>query len=487
MKFKNLARAAAGAALGLTLAFGTAAPALAASITINGAANGETYNAYKLFDLTKNASGGYAYSIASTETDLMELISNATDSDGVSLGISFTASADGSRYTVSGITEDNVAAFAAYLNNNISALGAADGTATASGNTVTIGDLDEGYYFVDTTLGSLCIINSSGETDINEKNTVPSVTKKVKEDSTDSFGEKATIDVTDTVYYQLTVNTGTNSNGAGTGVDGDYVIVDQLPDGITYNEGSVAIEGWSSDSDYTVSYNSEDNALTITLLNTGKLGTLGQNQNVVITYNADPSDTLSVDTAHTNTVTLTYKKQTSTDTATVKTYDIDGDAEGNTFTKVDGGDHTTPLPGVKFVLQNSITKKYAVFNESGWLTGWAENQQGATKLTTDSNGHIYAYGLDADTYILTETETLPGYNLLSDTITVTIDEDGKVTYKYSSFQGTGGDTIKVENNTGSELPTTGGMGTTALYVVGGVLVAGAGITLVVRRRMSAEA
>ena len=131
MKFKNLARAAAGAALGLTLAFGTAAPALAASITINGAANGETYNAYKLFDLTTNASGGYAYSIASTEPDLMELISGAIDSEGVSLGISFTASADGSRYTVSGITEDNVAAFAAYLSNNIYALGAADGYGAA--------------------------------------------------------------------------------------------------------------------------------------------------------------------------------------------------------------------------------------------------------------------------------------------------------------------------------------------------------------------
>lgn len=482
MKFKNLARAAAGAALGLTLAFGTAAPALAASITINGAANGETYNAYKLFDLTKNASGGYAYSIASTETDLMELISGAIDSEGVSLGISFTASADGSRYTVSGITEDNVAAFAAYLSNNIYALGAADGTGTASGNTVSIDNLDEGYYFVDTTLGSLCIINSSGETDINEKNTVPSVTKGVKEDSTNSFGENATIDVTDTVYYQLTVNTGTNSNGTGTGIDGNYVIVDQLPEGITYNEGSVAIEGWLSDTDYTVSYNSEGNALTITLLSTGKLATLGQNQNVVITYNADPSDTLAVDTAHTNTVTLTYKNQTMTDEAVVKTYDI---AEGGVVKVNQDGD---ALPGVKFVLsknENGATKYAKVEND--FLKQWVDSQSDATELTTDESGYIFVNGLDADTYILTETATLDGYNLLNDTITVVIAEDGSVTYKLTSSSDAAGPSINVENHTGQELPTTGGMGTTALYVVGGALVAGAGIALVVRRRMSAEA
>lgn len=482
MKIKNLARAAAGAALGLTLAFGTAVPALAASITINGAANGETYNAYKLFDLTKNASGGYAYSIASNETELMELISGATDSEGTSLGISFTASADGSRYTVSGITDDNVAAFASYLNNNISALGVADGTATASGNTVTIDDLDEGYYFVDTTLGSLCIINSSGETDINEKNSVPSVTKKVKEDSTDTFGEKATVDVTDTVYYQLTVNTGTNSNGIGTGVDGNYVIVDQLPDGITYNEGSVAIEGWSSDTDYTVSYNSEDNALTIKLLSTGKLGTLGQNQDVVITYNAAPSDTLVVDTAHTNTVTLTYKNKTMTDEAVVKTYDI---AKGGVV-KVDQDGEA--LAGVKFVLsknEKGVTK-YAVI-ENNYLKQWVGTQSDATELTTDESGHIYVNGLDADTYILTETATLDGYNLLNDTITVVIAEDGSVSYKLTNSESEAGPSIEVENHTGQELPTTGGMGTTALYIVGGVLVAGAGITLVVRRRMSAEA
>ena len=106
---------------------------------------------------------------------------------------------------------------------------------------------------------------------------------------------------------------------------------------------------------------------------------------------------------------------------------------------------------------------------------------------TDSNGNIKAEGLDADTYILTETETLPGYNLLNDTITVVIDENGKETYKLtSSKDGALMDTITVVNEAGSQLPTTGGMGTTVLYIAGAVLVLGAGITLVVRRRMNSD-
>ena len=128
---------------------------------------------------------------------------------------------------------------------------------------------------------------------------------------------------------------------------------------------------------------------------------------------------------------------------------------------------------------------YAKFDDSGYLTDWTSNKDDATELVTGEDGHIYAYGLDADTYILTETETLDGYNLLDGTITVTIAEDGTVTYA-----GTGasadGSSITVVNESGSLLPTTGGMGTTVIYIVGALLVIGAGVVLVVRRRMSAE-
>ena len=89
------------------------------------------------------------------------------------------------------------------------------------------------------------------------------------------------------------------------------------------------------------------------------------------------------------------------------------------------------------------------------------------------NGSVTIDGLDAEAYTLTETKAPEGYNLLteSETITVTVDNSAEIT---------------VENVAGSTLPTTGGMGTTLIYIAGAVLVIGAGILLVVRRRMNAE-
>lgn len=474
MKFQNLARAAAGAALGLTLAFGTVAPALAATITINKAADGETYTAYKLFDVTKSANGGHAYSL-DADSSLVSLL-QVNELDDI---LSLTLSADGSVYNVSGLeTEDDAKALAEYLSKNVDQL-TSSGSDVASDGVASIEDLDEGYYFVDTTLGSLCILSTTGSTEqIEEKNSAPSIEKTVYEDSTTSYVESATLDVVDTAKYQLKVTVGKGNNG-------NYVIADQLPDGIVPDTDSVTIDGWTIEADYDVAYVNSTNTMMITL-HANKLGTLDAGSEVIISYDADVDLNLKTMDPHVNTVTLTYQNQRSTDQATVKTYQIKGDAEGSIFTKVDGKDDAA-LAGVKFVLQNSVTKKYATFDSNHYLTGWVNSIDEATELETDHDGHIYAYGLDADTYILTETETLPGYNLLSDTITVVIAEDGKVTYKLTNSGDDAKDEIKVENNTGSELPSTGGMGTTALYIVGGALVVGAGITLVVRRRMSAEA
>lgn len=470
----------AGVALALTLSLNV--PAFAATITIDNAVDGQTYKAYKIFDVTTSTSGdktNYSYTLDASETELKALLEGA--------GLTLTPSADGSVYMVTaGLEEEADAAnLAEYLNENITKLGEPDKTGVGASGTATITNLDKGYYFVDSSLGSLCILDTTEDSaNVKEKNSLPSIVKKVKEDSNGEWQETATIDVTDTIEYQLTVNTGTGYKGLGNGVDADYVITDKLPTGITYTENSIAIKDWTA-ADYTVTYNTQTNTLTITLKQ-AKLADLGQNKDIVITYKATAAGNLAVDTEHKNTVTLTYKGQNPTDNAVVKTYDIKGDTEGYTFTKVDGATDE-PMEGVEFVLSktdNGATK-YATFNNN-WLTGWVDAQESATPLTTDENGHIYAYGLDADTYTLTETYTLPGYNLLTDTITVTIDEGGNVKYKYTTAEGEGGNSILVENMTGTELPSTGGMGTTVLYIAGVALALGAGITLVVRRRMNSD-
>ncbi len=505
-----------GVALALTL--GLNIPAFAAEITINNAAVGETYTAYKLFSLSKSGDDtAYSYYIENTGANagLIALLDNT-------IGLDLVKSADGSRYNVNMMdentfaTDDNegmtAAALAAALNTNQERLPDSNltGTCETGSSTVTIEVPDIGYYFVDSTLGALCgLYTNEGSATINEKNSLPRITKTVKEDSTDAYGETATIDgEVDTIYYKLTVNTGTGYANLGTGVDSDYTITDELPEGIAYNEGSIALpEGWTEYSeetengDYTVSYDAQTRTLTI-VLKASKLAMLDKNTNIEITYNADAKDddkNLTVATEHKNTVTLTYKSQEMTDEAVVKTYDLGTTANGTpAITKVDGSETPVKLQGVKFVLSKTVPAEgegkpttktvYATFDQNNYLTGWVGSQDKAIALVTDSNGNIKADGLDADTYILTETETLPGYNLLDDTITVVIDKDGNETYKLtnSNSKDEAKNTITVVNEAGSQLPTTGGMGTTVLYIAGAALVLGAGITLVVRRRMNSD-
>lgn len=484
-----------GVALALTL--GLNIPAFAATITVDNAVDGETYTAYKLFDVTHGVGADgdlgtdddtYAYYTSS------EALKNALED--AHAGLTFKKAEGTGNWYVSG--DVDAATLAEYINTNwddtFKALLTKAGAGTASNKRASIDTGDEtGYFFVDSSLGSLCILKTAdANVTVEEKNSLPSITKTVKEDSTDEYGETATIDgEVDTIYYKLTVNTGTGYAGLGNGVDSDYTITDVLPKGIAYNGNTVDISGWTLDTDYTVSYAADTHTLTI-VLKASKLAKLGQDANIEITYNADAKDddkNLTVATEHKNTVTLTYKKQTMTDEAVVKTYDLGTTADGTpTITKVDGSGNT-PLAGVKFVLSKTVNgaTKYAAFTNN-YLTGWVYSQGQATELVTDSNGNIKAEGLDADTYILTETETLPGYNLLNDTITVVIDENGNETYKLtnSNSKDEAKNTITVVNEAGSQLPTTGGMGTTVLYIAGAALVLGAGITLVVRRRMNSD-
>lgn len=93
-------------------------------------------------------------------------------------------------------------------------------------------------------------------------------------------------------------------------------------------------------------------------------------------------------------------------------------------------------------------------------------------------------GLDSGTYYLKEMEAPLGYNKLDTVVTVVINESGKL--NVTTEKPDGADQIQVENKSGAELPTTGGIGTTIFYVVGSILLVGAGILLVTKKRMSAE-
>jgi fimbrial isopeptide formation D2 family protein/LPXTG-motif cell wall-anchored protein len=131
----------------------------------------------------------------------------------------------------------------------------------------------------------------------------------------------------------------------------------------------------------------------------------------------------------------------------------------------------------------------------------AEATNGAYKLVLDEdNAAIYVEGLSAGTYTITETKSPDGYSLLANPIQVEISWTkattlgDSCTWAYTvksgdidSYKTDGGEMcLKIVNKSGAMLPTTGGIGTTIFYVAGTILVLGAAVALITRRRMKGE-
>lgn len=105
-----------------------------------------------------------------------------------------------------------------------------------------------------------------------------------------------------------------------------------------------------------------------------------------------------------------------------------------------------------------------------------------------ADGTVTFKGLGVGEYTITETKTLPGYNTIEPIrFTLTFDAVSKKFTSNNPVVTVGEDNMldtSIVNQKGSLLPSTGGIGTTIFYVVGGILVIGAGILLVAKKRMS---
>ena len=194
--------------------------------------------------------------------------------------------------------------------------------------------------------------------------------------------------------------------------------------------------------------------------------------------------------------------KTPKDKVIVFTYELD-------VTKVDGADPNTKLENAEFVLYRGSGEniEYAkVDTTNSKVTGWTTNKNEASVLKSDSNGLFSVIGLDDGIYYLEETKAPSGYNTLPEPVKVEIkadtsngqNGDGQVTelkkieVKVKDGAKTSGNAVNgtvgvtVENNSGSTLPETGGIGTTIFYVVGVILMLGAGVLLVTKKRMSSN-
>lgn len=134
----------------------------------------------------------------------------------------------------------------------------------------------------------------------------------------------------------------------------------------------------------------------------------------------------------------------------------------------------------------NYTKLYYKADETSGEVTWvaeADRDTAATKVITDADGAASFDGVADGTYYLEEVKALTGYNLLTAPVEVTVNGASATTTNLSALTVT----KQIENNTGSLLPSTGGVGTTMMFIVGGALALGAAVLFVTKKRMSKNA
>ena len=447
------------------------------TITIDNAVDGQTYTIYKLLELESYdaTKGTYAYKTTTAWDAWLRTQTTYV-----------TVTTDG---YVTWNTGADAAAFAklakAYAATNSIAN---QGSTTATATTVTFNNLELGYYLVDSTLGTLCSMDTTNPTvTIKEKNAVPTNEKKVEEDSNNTYGSTNDADLGQTVNFKSTIT-------AQAGAE-NYVFHDKMSAGLTYTGVTgITLNGTTvATSNYTVKTTDLTDDCTFEVVFTQAFCyTLKANDQIVISYTAKLNENAVVGlNGNPNESKLSYGDSSNTSTNTTPpsktiTYTWDMDV-----LKYANGTESNVLQGVKFVLIKKVTSdgtttEYVAKVSGGKLTGWDEVSETTTWstehiLTTDDKGKISVDGLDADTYYLREIETLPGFNILSGDQEVKI--DGATKAKDSDELTYTTKLVKINNQSGTELPSTGGIGTTLFYIAGGVLVVGAAVLLVTKRRM----
>lgn len=382
-------------------------------------------------------------------------------------------------------------------------------------------------------------VAGGGNVTVTAKSSAPSVIKKVKEDDKTVEGDvkvgsyTADAQYNDVADYCIGENVPFELISTMPSTYDDYTsyfyqFTDTLATNFTLNTGSISVNvvnagtktPLTAGNDYTVSSQDDTGKFTITINDTKKITSITKDSTIVVDYTAQLNSgaVIGLD-GQENKVDLTYsnnpnytgkgedtpegdKGKTPEDKVIVFTYELD-------VTKYLGDEHTlaNATDGTKagFKLSNA-DGKWATVDGNLRITGWVDDVAAATEVTTDANGIFKFVGLDDGTYTLRETTTPTGYNTMADldlTIGATTENNqtwaGKASDALSAIEltmnstNTAGDVNEgtvngsITNQKGSSLPSTGGIGTTMFYVGGGVLVAGAGVLLITKKRAKKDA
>ena len=444
------------------------------SITVKNAKAGETYTAYKMFDLSVNDPlnpTAYRYTVNDAwedfaKTAVFKAVFTVDNQGYVTSTLEDQPNWDGT----SALSQVADAAAQYAKTNNITEAGHV--TIAEGENSGKIELTAAGYYVITSTLGTRAMIETTpavSAVEISEKNEEDTIAKEVKEDS-GNYGESNDAQIGDTVEFKSTATITPRSI--------NVKIHDTMTAGLTFNAGSIKI--------YT------DEGLTTELA--ADLYEIQDTTDEGDTFTIKIEDAFAAEAEESQTLYITYTA-TLNENAVVKGDDGVAIVDQNNKTKISFGDGTSSeedtttttthkfsvykhakdknehLADAEFSLKKAGTVvKLIKLDENNYRVAMP-SETGAETFTTVAEGDIVIWGVDADSdYTLEEITPPDGYNKLGKEVKVTVNAGNNTR-------------IDVENQSGTELPSTGGIGTTLFYVIGGLLVVGATVVLVTKKRM----
>ena len=485
--------------LALVLTLGLCATALAeeakpGSITISNPAQGKTYEVFKLLDVVEDESdlenNGFIYKLtADAWADFITNVKDGSDNNYFNLfengGTKYVLANENLKH---GIADFAAKAKAYAETNKLAPLKTAKAEAEGA---LEISGLDLGYYLVRSDLGILCSLDTTApNAEVREKNEATVIVKNVedttKKQNVAEIGTYVKFTIQITVKDKAPVN---------------YKLVDEMTDGLTFvNDAEHPLtvtvnENTLDAANYKVTETTEPRGFTLAFNNNaeGSASILKTGDVVTVTYYAQINENAKIaDEANVNKAKVEYGTNSHTEYDTTETYVWKMNIVK--YTMEQGTEKK--LAGATFQLSRDeagaqVIKLVKVDDTTYRLALPTETDTAVDTITTGETGELVINGLADGIYYLTETKAPRGYNLLREPVKVKIDHttaNGKLTETSFVADQTQTDTsglVKVENNAGAEVPSTGGIGTTVFYVLGSAMALGAVILLVTKKRMAA--